>query len=92
MSQVRFNVQVRFGLIGPNSQHTVQQQKALFTSDSSNPGVLLSFAAYLDLSMCLNPSSSDKHTKSSLCTAILKSLSEVWNNAPPNSPQVRVTW
>ena len=37
-----------------------------FTSESSNPSVPMSFAVYLDLrglSMCLSPSSSDKHSK-----------------------------
>ena len=47
--------------------------RKLFTSESSNPSVPMSFAVYLDLrrlSMCLSPSSSDKHTKSSPSTAI----------------------
>ena len=78
MSQVRLDVQVLSSLIGPNSQHTVQQQKAFFTSDSSNPSVSLSFPANLDLSM------TDKHTKSSPCTAILKPSLEVWNNVEQN--------
>ena len=31
--------------------------------------------------MCLNPSSSDKHTQSSPCTAILTSSLELWKKA-----------
>ena len=47
-----------------------------FTSESPNPSVAVSFAVDLDLrsfSMCLSPSSSDKHTKLLPCTAILTS-------------------
>ena len=51
--------------------------RRLVTSDSSNPGVLMSFAVYVESS----PSSSDKDTKSSPCTAILTSSSELWNSA-----------
>ena len=39
--------------------------RRLFTSESSNPSVPMSFAEYLELrrlSTCLSPSSSDKHT------------------------------
>ena len=55
--------------------------RRLFTSDSSNPRVPMSFAVYLDLrrlSMSLSPSSSDKHTKSSSCSATLTSWFGLW--------------
>ena len=66
------------------------------------PGFPESFAVCLvfgRLSMCLSPSSSDKHTQSSQCTAILTTSFELWNKAalclhvrnPPNSPQIRFT-
>ena len=72
-------------------------------SDSSNPSVSISFAVFWDLrglSMWSSPSSSDKHTMSSPCTAILTLSLELWNNAalclplrnPTNSPKIRVTW
>ena len=52
----------------------------LFTSESSNHSVLMSFAVYLDLSrlsMPLSQSLSGKHTKSSSCTVILTSSFEL---------------
>ena len=58
--------------------------RRLFTSESSNPSVPMFFAVYLvfrRLSKCLNPSSSDKHTESSPCTAILTSWIRLWHNA-----------
>ena len=42
----------------------IYNNRRLFTSESSNPSVPMSFAVYLDLgrlSMCSSPSSSDKH-------------------------------
>ena len=48
------------------TRNTRFHNRRLFTSESSNPSVPMSFAVYLDLrrlSMCLSTSSSDKHTK-----------------------------
>ena len=75
MSQVKFDVPV----LSVRSVPTLNRQfinRRLFTSESSNPSAPMFFAVHLDLSslsMCLNPSSSDKHTQSSPCTAILTS-------------------
>ena len=48
--------------------------RKVFTSESSNPSIPMSVAVYLNLkknlSLCWSPLSSDKHTKSSPCTAI----------------------
>ena len=65
MSHAKFNVQVLSSLNCPNSKHTRFNSRRLFTSESSNPRVPMSFAVYLDLrnlSIRLSPSSSDKHT------------------------------
>ena len=70
MSQVKFNGQVLSSLINSTSKQTVRNKRKLFTTESSNPNVSMSFTVYLDLrtlSMCSSPSSSDKHRKSSPC-------------------------
>ena len=76
--------------------------RRLFTSESSNPRVPMSVAVYLELRrplMCLSPSSSDKHTKPSQCTAFshLDSDCETMRRyvclfgSLPNSPQISFT-
>ena len=85
----------------PNSKQTVQQQKAfhvwIFASKCSH--VFRCVFVFEKTFECLSPSSSDKHTKSSPCTAILTSRFGLWNSAalcltlrkPPSYPQIRVT-
>ena len=48
MYQVGFNVQMLSSLIHFNSKHTVQNRK-LFSSESANPSVPISFAVFSDL-------------------------------------------
>ena len=63
--------------------NTRVNNRRLFTTEPSNQSPM-SFAVYLNvrrLSMCLSPSSSDKHTKSSPCTAIVTSWFGLWNDA-----------